>query len=228
MLTKTHMERRQRAIAELQQHPPGRDPKLIVDSLMVGLTRHRDLLMVRAHDDVERRYGEDSMLGTSLEAIERREHAAKVEIEVYACIVIEDQVRLHGYLEGDTSWFLDWMLRLRLGSGFQSVLDKRIKYYSAKTIEERRLNFETLLQRAIPESAHAPLILFRLFPRSVRIVAATAFADSRGAAQLRDEQISLLPAISECHECHGELLDNDEICRCCGNPLWNYTWLVSD
>jgi hypothetical protein len=108
------------------------------------------------------------------------------------------------------------------------VFDKRVNYYASQNIEERRLKFVSVLQRTIPQSARAPLVLFRLFPRSVRILAAVAFADPLSAQKLRNEQIGFLPAISDCHECHGQVLDNDEICRCCGNPLWNYTWLLSD
>jgi hypothetical protein len=123
---------------------------------------------------------------------------------------------------------LAWIFRLRLGEGYQAVVDKRVGYYSSRTIEERRLKFVSVLQRTMPQSAKAPLILFRLFPRSVRILTAVAFGDPWRAKELRAEQIRFLPSIADCHECHGRVLDNDEICRCCGNPLWNFAWLLSD
>jgi len=90
------------------------------------------------------------------------------------------------------------------------------------------LKFVSVLQRAIPESARAPLVLFRLYPRAVRILAAVAFGDPLRAQELRAEQIGFLPAISDCHECHGRVMDNEDICRCCGNPLWNFAFLLSD
>lgn len=228
MLTKLQTERRKRAVAELQAKAPQIDSSVVVHSIMVGLTHLRNLLVARAHDDVEQHYGSDSLLGTSLTEIERRAQRAKAEVEAYSCVVIHDQVSRGGYLENADEWFLDWIFRLRLGSGYKPVFDKRVSYYHTQDIEERRLRFMSVLQRSIPESARAPLVLFRLYPRSVRIVAAVAFGDLLGARKIRSEQISLLPAISDCHECHGRLLDFDETCRCCGNPLWNYTWLLSD
>lgn len=228
MFTELQTERRQLAVGELQAHCPNLDAQAVVDSLMVGTTHLRNLLLVRARDDVERKYGSDSMLDTSLTNLERRDRNSKVEIEAYACIVLDDQVSQGGYLNDADPWFLEWMFRLRLGSGYKTVFDKRVSFYKSRSIEERRLKFVSVLQRAIPESARAPLVLFRLFPRAVRIIATVAFADPSSAQRLRDEQIGLLPAISDCHECHGRLLDNDDICRCCGNPLWNYAWLLSD
>ena len=228
MLTKLQTERRKRAVTELQAHALQHDSRAVVDRLLVGLTQLRNLLMVRAHDDVQRKYGTDSMLGTSVAQMQKRVQGAKAEIEAYSCIVVDDQVSLSGYLDDQDTWFLDWLFRLRLGSGYKSVFDKRVSYYESQTVEDRRLKFVSVLQRTLPESARAPLVLFRLFPRAVRIVATVAFNDPSSARTLRDEQISLLPAISECHECHGRLLDYDDICRCCGNPLWNFTWLQSD
>ena len=76
----------------------------------------------------------------------------------------------------------------------------------------------------------------RIFAASVRAAQGRAFQDSLGhicaaqvdIGQIRAEQIRFLPAIGDCHECHGRVLDNEEICRCCGNPVWNFTWLFSD
>ena len=95
-------------------------------------------------------------------------------------------------------------------------------------MEQRRLKFLSVLQHSMPETTKAPLVLFRLYPRSLRIATAVAFGDFVRAKKLRSEQMSFLPAITDCHECHGRVFENDEICRCCGNPLWNYAWLLSD
>jgi hypothetical protein len=229
MTTTQQMERLGRLAAKFQGHCPElRSQHHIVDSLSVGLTHLRDLFMVRAHDDVEQEYGADSMVATSLANMQRQTRTAKIEIEAYSCIVVDDEVTENGHVNKADQWFLDWIFRLRLGEGCRSVVDKRVGYYSSRTNEERRLKFVSLLQRTMPQSARAPLVLFRLFPRSVRVSAAVAFGDPLRAQELRAEQIRFLPAIGDCHECHGRVLDNEEICRCCGNPVWNFTWLLSD
>ncbi|HRX82281.1 MAG TPA: hypothetical protein P5307_24610, partial [Pirellulaceae bacterium] len=179
-------------------------------------------------DDVERKYGADSLVGTSMSDIERQDHLAKVEIEAYAAIVVNDEVIRSGYVGDDAEWFLPWMFHLRLGDAYKSVMDKRVEYYESRTIEERRLKFVSVLQRVLPESARAPLVLFRLFPRAIRILTAVAFGDPLRAKELRAEQIGFLPGIVDCHECHGRVLDNEDSCRCCGNPVWNFTFLLSD
>ncbi len=160
--------------------------------------------------------------------MQRQSRHAKFEIEAYSCLLVTDEVIQGDQLADADEWFLEWIFQLRLGPGYDSIFQKRVDYYRSRTIEERRLKFVSMLQRVMPESKKAPLVLFRLFPRSVRTMAAVAFGDAIRAEVLRDEQTSLLPAISDCRECHGRVLDNDEICRCCGNPLWHYTWLLSD
>ena len=228
MIIQQHPGRRQRAAVELREHGPGVGSQQIVDSLMGGLTHLRNLLMVRAHDDVQRQYGADSMLASSLSRMEIQARYAKVEIEAYACIVVDDEATHSGYVDTADDWFLNWLFRLRLGAAYQSVFDKRVDYYRSRNIEERRLKFVSVLQRAMPDSAKAPLVLFRLFPRAVRILPAVAFGDPLRAQQLRNEQAAFLPAIGDCHECHGRVLENDESCDYCGNPIWNFNWLLSD
>ncbi len=228
MTTSQKSDRRSRAAAELQGRCPELPAHHVVDSLSVGLTHLRNLLMVRAHDDVERKYGADSMIATSLAAMQRQTRNAKIEIEAYSCILIDEEVNDRRYVCGGEDWFLPWVFRLRLGDAYQAVVEKRVGYYESRTIEERRLKFVSVLQRTMPQSTKAPLVLFRLVPRAVRIMTAVAFDDPLRAKQLRAEQIRFLPAIGDCHECHGQVLDNDDICRCCGNPLWNFAWLLSD
>ena len=227
MATKQQSERQDLAAAELLAHCPELNSQRIVDSLSVGLTHLRNMLMVRTRDDVARKFGSDSMTGMSLSEMQKQDQLAKVEIEAYACILIDDEVALNGYIE-DTPWFLEWMFHLRFGDGYKPVFDRRVDFYHSHSIEQRRLKFVSVLQRVLPESARAPLVLFRLFPRAVRILTAVAFGDPLRAQELRTEQAGVLPAISDCHECHGRVLDNEEACRCCGNPVWNYAFLLSD
>lgn len=228
MSTKQQTERYGNAIAELEDHCPDLNSRQVVQSLTGGLTYLRNLFMVRARDDVTRKYGTDSMVGISLAELEKQAQVAKTEIEAYSCIVVADEATQSGYVDDTDEWFLEWMFRLRLGEGYESVFDKRVDFYRSKTIEDRRLKFVKLLQRAIPESARAPLVLFRLFPRSVRILTAVAFGDPLRAQDLRAEQTRFLPDISYCHECHGRVFDNGDHCACCGNPVWNYAFLLAE
>ncbi len=228
MVASQQSQQRAQAAVELQTHRPDLDAQWVVESLSAGLTHLRDLLLVRVHDDVQRKYGTDSMLGVSLQKLEQQERNAKIEIEAYSCVVLAEEAAQGGYVGEDSEWFLDWMFRLRLGDSCDALEEERVRYYQSDSIEERRLKFAKLLQRVVPESLKAPLVLLRLYPRSLRILVAVAFGDPLRARELRAEQTALLPAIAECHECHGRVLDNDEICRCCGNPVWSFAWLLAD
>jgi hypothetical protein len=216
------------AAAELKEHYPGLDSQQIVDCLMAGTTQLRNLLMVRAHDDVQREYGTDSLTDASLSRMQMKARYAKFEIETYSCIVIDDEVTQSGYVGDPGDWFLDWLFRLRLGAGYESAFQQRVEHFRSPNIEERRLKFVSKLQEAMPDSARAPLVLFRLFPRALRILPAVAFGDAVRAQRLRQEQKTLLPAIGDCHQCEGRVLENDEICHFCGNPVWEFNWLLSD
>ncbi len=160
----TQQQQRHMAAAELQKHCPGLGPQPIVNSLMAGMTQLRNLLMVRAHDDVQREYGTESLTDFSLSRMQVKARYAKFEIETYACIVIDDEVAQSGYVDEPGDWFLDWLFRLRLGDAFGAVVDQRVQYYRSQNIEERRLKFVSNLQEAMPDSVRAPLVLFRLFP----------------------------------------------------------------
>jgi hypothetical protein len=229
MLTKQQSQRQGYAAAELSRHCPDIPSGQIVDSLTVGLTRLRDLLLLRIHEDVERYFGMDSMIAPlSASAEEKQLLRAKGEIEAYSAIVVTDEVTQGGYVDRPETWFLEWLFRLRLGERYKSVMDRRVDFYRSPSIEDRRLKFVSVLQRQVPESAKAPLVLFRLFPRALRIVTAVAFGDPLRGQELRAEQCNFLPAVSDCHMCHGRVMDNEEICQCCGNPVWKFTWLCAD
>ena len=221
-------ERRRSAAVELEKLCPDCDPQRVVDSLSAGMNMQRDFLIVRAHDDVERKYGADSMYGSSFSETERQIRQAKIEIEAYSCIVINEEVTEAGIVDRDDPSFLKWIFHLRMGDGYRSVMDQRVDVYRSPTAEGGRMKFVRLLQRSIPKSTKAPLVLFRLFPHSLRILAAAAFGLTSRARELRDEQIGFLPAIADCHRCHGRVLDDDEVCRCCGNPVWSFAWLLAD
>ena len=228
MTTKQQSTRCTSAVDGLARHCPQLEAHRVVNSLSAGLSTLRDLLMVRALDDVDRTCAADSMEIPSLARLQRQVRKARLEIEAYSCIVAADEVGLTGFVEQSDPWFLDWIFRLRFGDACQAFQQKRVRYYRSETIEARRLKFVSELQRCLPRSVKAPLLLFRMYPRSVRIATAIAFDSPLRAQELRNEQIGFLPAITDCHECHGRVLDNEEICRCCGNPIWRFSWLLSD
>ncbi|MEQ8786884.1 MAG: hypothetical protein RIC55_11320 [Pirellulaceae bacterium] len=202
------------------------DASRIVSSLADGLTTLRKLMYQRIHHDVEETYGQDSMLMPLSE--EKCEHRIKTEIEVYQVAVCAEEVDSCGYVAQDLAWFADWLAHLRLGEHYaDSRYDDRLSTYLDLDREKRRSAFVKVLQRTLPETSKAPLIVYRLFPLGVRIVTAIAFGDVATARQQRVRQNNWLPAIADCHHCHGHLLDNGEVCRECGNPVWKYQWLTA-
>ena len=203
------------------------EPQQVVEDLSATLTHVRNLLVKRVHEDVEARFGVDSMLGPmSLTKEERELHHAKVEVETYMIVVCATEMSSSGYVE-DQDWCIQWLTDLRLGDDLPAHIPDRIAAYLKRSIENRRLLFSDNLVRCLPEAHKAPLVVFRLFPKAVRLAVAMAFHDSTRAAQLRDEQIALLPAIVDCPQCRGDILDGSDTCRQCGNPLWNLEWLVA-
>jgi hypothetical protein len=219
-------QRRSRAAAQFDQHANRDDGLRVTGSLSDGLNILRDSFFTRVHEDVEVVFGEDSML-MPLSA-EKGEVETKQEIELYQIAESAAAVKINRYLAADEAWFVEWLTRLRFGDDSASQrVAQRISYYSSKTDDARRLAFATVLEGVFPEAARAPLIVYRLLPLAVGITTALAFGDLRGAEKLRKQQISLLPAIIECHQCRGALLENGEPCRECGNPLWKYRWLTA-
>ena len=133
------------------------------------------------------------------------------------------------YTKCDTKWFVSWLAQLRMEEAMNDTKwRRRIRHYLTMSDDELRLSFSRNLESVFPEARLAPLILYRLYPLSVRIVTAIAFGSHLEAAELRNRQIFWLPAIGDCHECHGRPLDNGDECSVCGNPIWTYRWLCAD
>jgi hypothetical protein len=218
--------RRSEAAQEFNRHENRNDGAPIAGSLRGGFLVLRDSLYVRVHDDVQRRVGMDSMLAPISE--EKTQRVAKLEIELYEIAVSAALVQDRGYLSTKDEWYVQWLARMRLGQVHDDGrVSKRLAYYLSKTPDDGRLAFSNVLASALPESRRAPLVLFRLVQPAVQIVTAIAFEDDDTATAARAAQIAALPAIRDCHECHGKLLDNGEQCRACGNPLWKFEWLTA-
>ncbi len=220
-------QRHARAAAELSDRGGLENAESIVESLTAGLTNLRNLLIKRVHADIEDRFGIDSMLAPMSEDEEQRElYNAKIETEVYSLVVAANEVcRALG--AEDETWFVYWLLRLRLGDDVPRPVHHRLEGYRKRSLSSRRLLFSDVLVRVIPEASKAPLIVFKLYPKSVRLAVAVALNDSLRAAELRGEQAALLPAINDCQQCHGRPLEPGDICPECQNPLWKLHWLLS-
>ncbi len=218
-------ERHQQAQTEIQQQL-ALNSNDIVASLSNGLLTLRELLLTRLHNDVEAAFGVDSLLApvTSEEA-QREIHLATEEIEIYSLVVVLAEVAHSNYANGQTDWFRDWLLRLRFAPEFQAAVRRRMEFYEPNGDNQRRHMFASIIEQALPEATKAPLIIYRLYARSVRIATALAFGDALRAREVRSEQIAYLPIIADCHECHGLPLDNGNVCPHCGNPLWKIHWL---
>jgi hypothetical protein len=213
MHTEVH-GRIEHAQAELTLHGGGVNSSAIVESLWAGLTTLRKLLLARLHADSK-----------SFAVAKREFRRAAEEIEIYSLLVVVAEVEHSRYTNGDLAWIRDWLLQLRFGDKVDPAIVKSMRRYDQQNDGQRRRMFSSFLEQAFPEGRKAPLIIYRLFPRAVRIVTAVAFADALRAREIRAEQISFLPIISDCHHCHGLPLENSETCVECGNPLWKIKWL---
>jgi hypothetical protein len=226
MASSDSMNLRTQAAIELNQREPGRDGARVVDSLAQGLHTLRNLLCLRLREDVEHNFGLDSMsLPISPMEIERR---LESEIDLFQAAVVALHARDHGYLHAEPPWCVEWVLRV-LGSDLSARGDEcdRAFQYLGMSRQEARLTFTNVLVKTLPEGGRAPLVLFRLFPGSVRIATSTAFADPRTAAELRLQQQGILPSIEDCPQCYAAVLDNGHTCPRCSNPLWSYDYLTT-
>lgn len=221
------VQRRAAAAASLNLHEHRNDGEQIVNSLEAGLHELRDALYTRIHADVEQEFGMDSMLSPL--SLVKSEARTKAEINIYQIAESAAEARASNYASGADDWFVRWLATLCLGE--QSELPavvQRLSQYVGKSADDRRRTFSTVLERTLPEARHAPLIVYRLLPLAVAIVTAVAFGDHARATDARKRQTTLLPNIPDCHQCHGNLLDNGEQCASCGNPMWKYDWLTAE
>lgn len=222
--------RREIAAVEFGRRVGPSDAEAFVVQFSTSLTQLRDLLLQRIHEDIQTHFGVDSMLAPMSASEEHRElFHAKVEIELYSIATAADEIAGGGYLDRDVDrrWLLDWLLHLRLGDRIPHGVAHRLSGYRKRSAAARRLLFSDLLVHSFPEAQKAPLVVFRLYPKAVRLAVAAAFDDPLRAAELRNEQIRLLPAISDCRECHGRPLESGASCPKCGNPLWRLTWMLA-
>jgi hypothetical protein len=220
-----HSARHARAAELLRQVAGSQNSEQIVESLSVGLNTIRDLLFQRIHNDVELHFGMDSMkIPLSLD---QSEYNAKAEIDIWQIVEACRFAVQSGYVP-DVAWMQNWLGELRLGGSFTNgPVQQRIAEYLERDESEQRRHFAIALEKVYPEAYKSPLVLHQLMPHAVRIVVSVAFGATEEATRQRDHQTFLLPGIRDCQACRGEVLDNGETCVDCGNPIWNYKWLLA-
>jgi hypothetical protein len=212
------------AIAEFEGQTRRCDGASVVPRLVAGLAQIRDALYTRLHQDVERFVGKDSMK-MPVSVIRAAQQLLR-EINFYQSVEAADAIAEFGYLSQPRDWLAAWLTRLLLGeTNLDAAQQRRLSDYQAQSPERRRGAFSDALVRILPQSAQAPLVLFRLLPLAIRIAVAQAFTDHGRAAQLRRQQATVLPAIADCPQCHGRVMESVETCPSCGNPVWKYEWL---
>jgi hypothetical protein len=213
-----------RFAGEFQRRGGRKDGLRVTVGLNADLSVLSELLFRRLRDDVERVVGADSML---IPASELRTRAiAKTEIALYQVAESTAMVRQNGYLPTDAQWYVPWLAGLTLDElPLDPAHRQRIDAYLSMTDQARRLALTDVLVSVLRESRRAPLVLFLLFPLAVEIATARAFGDEATAKRLRASQVELLPVISDCRECRGQVLDPGRTCGSCSNPLWKTEWL---
>ena len=190
------------------------------------LTLLQDLLYCRLHGDVQQVVGKDSMLMPVSEL--KTQLAAKTEIAIFEVAESRSAADELGIDTRPDDWFARWLARILLGAAIEADALARLAEYEAQAPRERLLAFTDVLARVLPESRRAPLVLFNLFPLSVRIAASIALGDRVRAAAVRNEQLEMQPALGDCTVCRGQLLTTGKQCPECGNPVWKFNWLVAD
>lgn len=214
------------AVEQFERRSGRKDGVEVVRCLGNGLSLLRDSLYDRVHSDVERVVGRDSML-MPVSEIKAKQRTIR-EIEAYQTAEATAAAVAGRYVRGGAAWFGPWLAQMRSRQCAPGLeVGESWKDYFEQDPDDRRHRFMDQLTRAMPEARKAPLVLFRLVPLAVRIAVAAAFADRAGAAELRQEQIAILPAIADCRQCRGQVLECIEQCPSCGNPLWKHPWLVA-
>ena len=195
-------------------------------SLANGLTILRETLYLRIHEDVQEQVGIDSMLSPVSEI--KAQQRSIAEIEVYQAVESAISVQQAAYVKSGEDWYLPWLMWLRLGeAGRNAQAAERSKLYLSKSSDDRRLAFVRRWLAVCPnrEGALGPVPSAAAWGANCH--SRPGCGDRGAAARLRKEQAAILPAIADCRQCRGEVLECAEQCRACGDPLWKYRWLTA-
>jgi hypothetical protein len=224
VITEERTRRRVAAAKELAPLLSRSDAAQVVARLDDGMSLLRNLFYTRLQADVQPHSIRDSMLMPLSPAL--TEHHTKGEIEAFMVAEIVDELAGWAALTPAANNH-QWLLDLRLASRQdRAAVESRADCYLRLAGRQRQLDFSDRLEKTFHEARHAPLVLYQLFPLAVRAVAALAFGDHLRGGEIRNKQAKLLPAITYCRNCHGRLMEVDETCRECGNPLWTIRWVT--
>lgn len=227
MNSEERLQRRETAARTFNERLGRGDGDRVAGGLADGLGVISDLFLTRVHVDVQRNFGMDSMLIPT--SLVKTEEKTKTEIDLFLAGESAAYARACHYLDGHEEWFAAWLTELRLGDqAADPSCGHRLAQYAARSFEDRRRVFSTVLERTLPEASRAPLVLYRLFQLAPHIATALGFGDHLRAQEARKRQQSVLSGISDCTACHGNVLDNGERCPQCGNPIWKYDWLTAE
>jgi hypothetical protein len=212
-------------VEELAIHEDRHDAERIVDTMVAGLTQLGEACQRRVSTDLLKVFPQDSM---QIHFPAKGDLPDKAEIDLYLIVEAAFAAAEHRLIRSGAAWCATWLASLRLGeTAGHPQAQRRLQNYTELPADARRLAFQKVLDRAVPESRRAPLVLLRLLPLAAGIVATSAFGNLEQARALRKQQSQLLPAINDCHRCRGRLLECGDSCPECGNPLWKFNWLTS-
>ncbi len=206
----------------LFSHRP--DASQIVARLDDGLSLLRNLLYTRIQTDVQRSFGMDSMLMPISRS--QTEYEVKGEMEAFVVAEVLDEMAREAILPfpaENRTWLFDFRLADRTD---RDILEDRADHYLFLQNRERQLEFSDRLEEQVREARLVPLVLYQLFPLAVRCAAALSMGDHFRGGEIRNRQMAILPAIADCRYCHGRLMEVDESCRECGNPVWTIRWMT--
>jgi hypothetical protein len=221
----TQSLQRSEAVAAFHERCPHLEADRVVASLSDGLKLLSSLFFDRIGHDVSEHGPMDSMLMPANAVAEvRTALRAHTLIDVYSCVVAAQEATGEALSNAD-GWLEPWLLQLRGVPQDDPAVRECLALFDHRDEEHRRRAFASALERRMPQATEAPLVLYRLYPLAARLAMAIALGDHWRARQVRSEQIKVLPFIADCHDCHGQPLDNGESCHHCGNPLWKHEWL---
>jgi hypothetical protein len=224
-MTKENSSARAEAAHEYDSRTGRGDGQNVVEVLSRRLALLQDLLYLRLHGEVQQKIGQDSMLMPVSEL--KAQLAAKTETALFQAAESRAEAIELGVVAAEDDWFAPWLCRLLLDEADAEELE-RLAAYTRQPDRQRQLSFTDVLAKVLPQSNQAPLVLFNLYPLSVRIAAALAFGDRPRAEKLRRQQFDVQPALADCTVCRGQLLNTGKQCPQCGNPVWKHKWLVAD
>lgn len=217
------MLRKESAAQEFNRQAETDIGERFVNSLSSGLCNLKNLGLCRLYNDTLELFAADSMM-IPTSPVEIEDRVAR-ELEIYLVVEADRYLRDNTPFAGE--WFLDWLGELRFGDDFRDKVKRIAMSYEGQSQQKRRLSFAGRIDRIQPAASRIPLVLYRLLPLAVHGAAAVALGDMLAAQEIRSEQMKLLPEIADCDECHGRPLDNGELCECCHNPIWMYSWLTA-